>query len=271
MSYAGPNQPIAPLDDPYRMFSKLYGTIKDKDVLQSVLDEVKADFRKLDTRLSAHDKQLLQQHMELVRSFEKELKSPPDSSITHPMPPPEPGIELVNDNTPKVSRMQIDLLVNALANDMSRVATLQYMRSVGNAQMRWIGVEEGHHTLSHEPDSNKDAYSKLLKINQWFAGELAYLLSKLQSTPEPSGTGSMLDNTLVLWTNELGKGNSHTLDNVPLVLVGGGCGFKMGRSIQFDKVPHNRLWLALAHGMGHVDLKTFGQSDLCADGPLDLA
>jgi hypothetical protein len=31
----------------------------------------------------------------------------------------------------------------------------------------------------------------------------------------------MLDNTLLVWTNELGKGNSHTLDNIPLVIVGG--------------------------------------------------
>lgn len=271
MCYLGPNQPVAPLDDPYRMFSKLYGTVKDKDTLASVLDDVLADLRKVNGKLSAHDRQLLEQHMELVRGFEKELKAPRDASIRHPMPPPEPGVELVNDNTPKVSRMQIDLLVNALANDMARVATLQYMRSVGNAQMRWVGVEEGHHALSHEPDSNKDAYAKLLKINQWFAGELVYLLSKLRDTPEPSGSGSMLDNTLVLWTNELGKGNSHTLDNIPLVFVGGGAGLRMGRSLHLDKVPHNRLWLTLAHGMGHSGLRTFGQEDLCVDGPLDLS
>ena len=43
-------------------------------------------------------------------------------------------VELVNDNTPEISRIQIDLLVNSLANDMARVATLQYMRSVGMAQ-----------------------------------------------------------------------------------------------------------------------------------------
>jgi hypothetical protein len=271
MSYLGANQPVAPLDDPYRMFSKLYGTVKDKETLISVLDDVKEDLRKVSSKLSAHDRQLLQQHMELVRGFEKELQAPPDASILHPMPPPDPGVELVNDNTPKISRMQIDLLVNALSNNMARVASLQYMRSVGNAQMRWVGVEEGHHTLSHEPDSNQDAHAKLLKINQWFAGELAYLLQKLRDTPEPSGSGSMLDHTLVVWTNELGKGNSHTLDNVPLVLVGGGAGFRMGRSLQLDKVPHNRLWLSVAHGMGHTSLQTFGQADLCTDGPLDLS
>jgi hypothetical protein len=110
----------------------------------------------------------------------------------------------------------------------------------------------------------------LQKINTWFCGEVAYLAQRLAETPEPSGEGSLLDNTLLLWTNELGKGNSHTLDNIPIVMVGGGAGFKMGRSLKLDNVPHNRLWLALAHAMGHTELKTFGQEDLCVDGPLSL-
>ena len=80
----------------------------------------------------------------------------------------------------------------------------------------------------------------------------------------------MLDNTLLIWTNELGKGNSHTHENIPMVLVGGGAGLKMGRSLRFDKVPHNRLWLSLAQAMGHSELTTFGQADLCVDGPLPL-
>ena len=42
--------------------------------------------------------------------------------------------------------------------------------------MRWLGVEEGHHTLSHEPDSNTAVLEQLTKINTWFAGEVAYLL-----------------------------------------------------------------------------------------------
>ena len=49
--------------------------------------------------------------------------------------------------------------------------------------------------------------------------ELRYLVEKLASTPEPGGSGSLLDNTLVVWTNELGKGNSHTLDDIPFVLL----------------------------------------------------
>jgi len=271
MSYLGANQPVAPIDDPYRMFGKLYGQLKDKDSLLSILDDVSADLKRVSARLSARDKAMLDQHVTLVRGLEQELKTPADANLAHKMPPLDPGIELVNDNTPQISRMQIDLLVNALSNDMTRVATLQYMRSVGSAQMRWLGIEEGHHALSHEPDTNESAYAKLKKINTWFCGELAYLARRLAETPEPTGEGSMLDHTLIVWTNELGKGNSHTLDNIPLVLVGGAPGVKMGRALTLDKVAHNRLWLTIAHAIGHTELKTFGNPELCQGGDLNLS
>jgi hypothetical protein len=186
------------------------------------------------------------------------------------VPELDPSIELVNDNTPQISRMQIDLLVNSLANDMTRVATLQFMRSVGQARMRWLGIEEGHHSLSHDPDGNQASQEKLIKINSWFAGELAYLAKRLSETPEPTGDGNMLDNTLIVWTNELGKGNSHTLDNIPCVIVGGAPGFKMGRSVKLDKVAHNRLWVTLANAMGH-QIDKFGKPELCEGGALQFS
>ncbi|MEZ0386829.1 MAG: DUF1552 domain-containing protein [Verrucomicrobium sp.] len=271
MSYLGANQPVAPIDDPYQMFSKLYGKMKDKDSLISVLDDVSEDLKKISSKLSARDKVMLDQHLTLVRNLEQELQNPvADAALQHPMPELDPGIELVNDNTPEISRMQIDLLVNALSNDMTRVATLQFMRSVGQAQMRWLGVEDGHHSLSHDPDDNKDSYEKLKKINTWFCGEFAYLAKRLSETPEPGGDGNMLDNTLLVWTNELGKGNSHTLDNIPCVMVGGAPGFKMGRYVKLDKVAHNRLWLSLAHAMGHQEMQAFGKAELCEGGALNL-
>jgi hypothetical protein len=73
-----------------------------------------------------------------------------------------------------------------------------------------------------------------------------------------------------MWTNELGKGNSHTMDNIPFVLVGNGLNFKMGRSLKFKKVAHNRLLLSLSHAFGHR-VKTFGNPNHCGDGPLNLA
>src|SRR6202011_6356371 len=97
------------------------------------------------------------------------------------------------------------------------VATLQYTNSVGGARMRWLGVNEGHHELSHKEDGDEKSQEKLAKINAWFCEQLAYMAKRLAETPEPGGGGSLLDNTLIVWTNELGKGNSHTLDDIHLV------------------------------------------------------
>ena len=133
--------------------------------------------------------------------------------------------------------------------------------------MRWVGVEEGHHALSHDPDLKTESQEKLTKINVWFCEQLLYLTKKLADTPEPGGDGSMLDHTTIVWTNELGKGNSHTLNDIPFLLVGGGLGFKMGRSLKYDKVPHNRLLISLAHAFGH-HLETFGNPKLSQGGPL---
>jgi hypothetical protein len=170
-------------------------------------------------------------------------------------------------NIPKISKMQIDLMVNGFAADFARVATLQFTNSVGDARMRWLGVTEGHHELSHNPDSDKKSQEKLIKINQWYCEQMAYLVKRLSETPEPGGGGSLLDNTLVIWTNELGKGNSHTLNDIPFVLVGNGLDFKMGRSIKYKHVAHNRLLLALANGMGH-HIERFGNPELCKGGVL---
>jgi Protein of unknown function (DUF1552) len=270
MSYSGPNKPLPPVDDPYQLFNKLYGKVKDRQALASVLDEIQDDLKKLGGKVSAEDRRLLDEHATFVREMEQELKAASTAKVGHKVPELEPGVKEENDNIPRISKMQIDLLVNSFTADFARVATLQYTNSVGGARMRWIGVQEGHHQLSHEPDSNASAQDKLTRINKWFCEQLAYLAKRLAETPEPGGPGSLLDNTLIVWTNELGKGNSHTLDNIPFVLVGKGLDFKMGRSLKLHRVPHNRLLLSLAHGFGHR-IKRFGNPDFCGAGPLSLS
>lgn len=267
MSYVGPNKPVAPIDNPYQMFNKLYGRAKDQETLKSVLDDVKDDLAKVRSRVNASDRQILDEHTTLVREMEQELQSSKSKDMGHAVPVLEPGVREDNDNIPQISKQQIDLLVNSFAGDFARVATLQYTNSVGQPRMRWLGINEGQHDLSHEPDSNASAQEKLTRINQWYCSQMAYLAKRLSETPEPGGSGSLLDNTLIMWTNELGKGNSHTLDNIPFVLVGNGLGFKMGRSIKYPRLPHNRLLLSLAHGFGHR-ISRFGNPDFCGDGPL---
>jgi hypothetical protein len=267
MVYAGPNKPIAPIDDPYQMFGKLYGRLKDQESLRSVLDDLQDDLKKISGIVSKEDKKLLDEHATFVRELEQELKAGDGKTATHAVPQMEPGVREENDNIPKISKLQIELMVSSFAADFARVATLQYTNSVGGARMKWLGVEKGHHELSHEPDSNEEVQKQLTRINKWYCEQMAYLAKRLAETPEPGGNGSLLDNTTIMWTNELGKGNSHTPDNVPFVLVGGGLYFKMGRSLKLPMVPHNRLLLSLAHGMGHP-LEKFGNPKFCEDGPL---
>ena len=267
MAYAGPNKPISPINSPYQMFNKLYGRAKDQEIFKSVLDDLQDDLNRVRSQVSTEDRQILEEHTTLVREMEHDLQQANNKDIGHAVPVLEPGVRADNDNIPQISKLQIDLLVNSFAADFARVATLQYTNSVGQARFRWLGIEDGQHDLSHKPDSDADAQEKLTRINKWYCEQLAYLAKRLADTPEPGGSGSLLDNTLIVWTNELGQGNSHTLDNIPFVLVGNGLGFKMGRSLSYPKVAHNRLLMSLAHGMGH-QISRFGNPDFCDDGPL---
>ena len=272
MSYAGPNQPVAPIDNPYQMFDKMYGQTKNRALLASVLDDLSDDFRKVEQLISVEDRRLLKDHVEMVREVEKELQlelaqQEKQSNVGHAIPQLPPNVREENDNIPQITRMQIELLVNGFAADFNRVATLQITNSVGQPRMRWLGIDEGHHQLSHEPDSNEEAYEKLIKINTWYCEQVALLAKRLSETPEPGADGSMLDHTTIIWTNELGKGNSHTRNNIPFVLVGGGLGWKMGQAMDFGSVPHNRFLMSVCEGMGFPQ-EAYGNSDFCGDGAL---
>ena len=179
----------------------------------------------------------------------------------------DPDIELVNDNTPQISRMQIDLLVNALANDMTRVASLQFMRSVGQARMRWLNVEEGHHSLSHEPDSNQDAQDKLLRINQWSRANWL-LADQLGRSP------NQVEQEVVCWITPRLSGSMNWVRGIrtPFPISHLSClvavaGSRTGVPSILE-VPHNRLWLS-GPCMGMIR-NHLGTAKHCVDGPLSL-
>ncbi len=137
MVYAGPNKPIAPIDNPYQMFSKLYGRVKDRESLRSILDDIDTDLGKLRSAVSTEDRQLLEEHATFVRETEQELKEAGKDPIGRAVPEIEPGVKQENDNIPRISKMQIELMVQSFAADFARIATLQYTNSVGGAMMEW--------------------------------------------------------------------------------------------------------------------------------------
>jgi len=265
MVYAGANKPIPPVNDPYQMLNKLYGQMENRADLESVLDPLAEDFRQLEAMVGSEDRRLVREHAEFVRSIEKQLAEAGRSASEQRPPVLDPPVPVTNDHMPALVRMQIELVVNSLAADFTRVATIQFSGSSAAPHSKWLGIDDGHHTLSHE--DTPEAKDKLTRIDTWHCEQLAFLVQRLAETPEPGGQGTLLDNTTVVWTNELGHGKSHSLDNIPFVLVGDGLGFKTGRALQFDNLPHNRLLLAIAHALGH-ELEHFGSRPHCVDGPL---
>lgn len=73
MVYSGPNKPVAPVDDPYAMFNKLYGQRSDEESLKSILDDLQQDLAKVSAKASVQDRKLLEEHQSLVRDLEKQL------------------------------------------------------------------------------------------------------------------------------------------------------------------------------------------------------
>jgi hypothetical protein len=166
---------------------------------------------------------------------------------------------------PRTVQTQIDLAVMALKCDLTRVVTLQWNHAAGNLDFKWLGIGRSHHQISHDADTNLASQDQLVQINTWYARQLAYLLARLDETPE--GSGTMLDNTLVFWCNELDKGNRHSHTDMPYLLAGGkNLGLQTGRVLRYGSVPHNNLLVSMMNLLG-VPGSTFGDPSFCT-GPL---
>jgi len=273
MSYRGASEPLPPEDDPYAVFERVFGELTGDPfglerrlaMRQSVVDYLHQDYGDLQSRVAREDSLRMEQHIDGIRDIERRLSS---GALGASCVAPDLGGRIDtgdSDNMPAVGQMQMDMTAMALACDLTRVVSIQWTKSVGGAPSPWLGISDGHHGISHEGDGNADAVEKLVQINTWYAEQYAYLLDQLASIPE--GDGTLLDNTCVLWINELGKGNSHTRNDVPIVLGGSAGGyFRTGRCLRYDDTPHNDLLVTLTNAYG-VEQDTFGDTRFC-NGPL---
>jgi len=277
MCYAGENQPLAPEDSPSAMFDRLFADFdvdaselqRLKAQRQSVIDLVKGDLDSLMIQHgSADDRLKIDAHLESIRAIEQRNQAEvPSCEIPVAPGGVDPG---ANDSFPEVSALQSDLIAMALTCDMTRVASLQWSASVSGTRFTWLGIDEGHHELSHLGDGDASMVDKITQINTWYAEQVKYLLDVLAAIPE--GDGSVLDNTLVVWGNELSRGNSHGNQPIPFVLLGGGGGqLEMGRYLQYEGVEHNRLLVSICHAMGLSDQQTFGNTDSGSGGLTGLS
>jgi Protein of unknown function (DUF1552) len=277
MIYRRGNQPLPPTDDPAAVYADVFSDLHtDPAVLaqlrarrKSILDAVGGEYSRIENQLGSADKQRLDAHLTAVREIETRLTT--DLVVSNPSCH-DPVVTSVaaqeNDSYPAVGALQMDLLTMALACDLTRVASLQWSRSVSQVRFTWLGIPDGHHDLSHRSDTDADAVNKLTQINTWYATQMASLITRLKSTPDAAG-GTLFDSTLMLWCNELAKGNTHSRQDAPYVLAGNAGGtLRTGRFVSYEGqgLPHNNLLVSLLNAMDVPDT-TFGEADWCT-GPL---
>jgi hypothetical protein len=280
-SYANSNQPLPAENNPAAVFSRIFADVGGDqsaiDRLQaqrrSVLDAVSASYSSLAPKLGSTDKQKLDLHFTQIRDLETRLTAKTNVSAAC-IKPTSPTVNYKsNDSFPDVGKLQMDLMVQALACDLTRVATIQWAASAAGPRFTWLGADRGQHDISHDGDDNADSQEKLTQIDEWYAKQLAYLMSALQKIPEGPSGKTMLDHTLILWCNELSRGNAHSHPDMPYVLAGGteaaANPLRMGRFLQYGSnqtVKHNDLLVSLLNVFGLPD-KTFGNPAYCT-GPL---
>ena len=275
MCYRAADQPLPPEDDPAAVYARVFAELHtDPAILaaerarqKSILDAVSGEYTRIAQSLGSADKQRLDAHLDAVRDIELRLTRGGNVTGAHCSDPVVPALDHDdNDAFPDVGALQIDLLSMAFACDITRVASLQWSRSVSQTRFTWLGIDEAHHDLSHLGDDDAVAQDKLSRIEGWYASQLATLIARLKAIPE--GDGSLLDNTIIVFCNELAKGNTHSRQDAGYVLAGrGGGALETGRFLRYDgNTPHNGLLISLLNAMDVPDQK-FGNPEW-SSGPL---
>jgi hypothetical protein len=282
ISFTGPSLPVPPENSPYAAFDRVFGgavagAAGDPALLErlrneqkSVLDVVKQDLAAVRARMGAAGRQKLDAHVTALRAVETRL-SRPLAPVGESCKKPALGapINFMDEkNIPAVGDLHMRLATAALACGQTKVITLQWGDAPSGHRMSFLPqpLSNGWHSLSHAPTTDARAQDDLERAARWLTSQLKALLDMLKAIPE--GTGTLLDNTAVLWCTENGRSNNHDWRNMPYVLAGGmGGAFRTGRFLSFTPaLPHNRLLTSLCHGMG-LSVATFG-SPKYGTGPL---
>jgi hypothetical protein len=295
ISYSAGGRAVQALNNPWNAYSEFInlnnsspdsGEASDRIARrrQSVLDLVRGQFDDLKLKgLSSADQRKLDAHFTAIRSVEIQAGasglSCNDGSLVdaarvyEDMPARDVERE---DNYPIIADLQVDILALALGCGYTRVGTLHFDRGGGGPTFRWNGMqhEYNHHKLSHgkvrddcfgasteNGCSDVAGYEDMLfEIDRWHQARYARLLERLDSIEEADGR-SVLDNSVIMYTNELSSGRGHSFMDLPYILAGSAGGFfKQGEYIRLGRAenpggddqvaPHNKLLNTIVNAMG---------------------
>jgi hypothetical protein len=251
---------------PEKLYRRLFidGTTEEKAASMrrieaggSVLDLVLKKAKRLEKIHSSADRARLDQYFQSVRELESRLQrsieweNRPKPTVDYP---PPKDIADANEVIAK-SKLMFDLIRLALQTDSTRVVTLSL--STFSVVPHVPGVKSETHGLTHH-GNEPEKISELRKIEEAQMTAFGELLSSLRGVQETNG--SLLDQTQVLYGSCLGNANSHSNQNLPLILAGGG--FKHGRHLVFNDLnntPMANLFVTMLQRLG-VESDRFASS-----------
>jgi len=266
ISWRGPTTPNPMELSPRALFERLFGDGESTDPAvrirrmnqdRTILDTVRGDISSLQPALGPRDKSKLDEYLEGIRDIERRIQKAEEQSATMKMPVMERPVG-IPDAFEDHTKLMSDLMVIAFQTDMTRVVTFMMAREGSNRSYREIGVPDGHHSMSHHM-LDEQKMVKLQKIDQFHVKAFAYLLGRMQATPD--GDGTLLDHTMMLYGSSIRDGNTHDHYDLPLVLAGGkSVNIKGGQHVQYKPLtPMTNFLLGMLDKVG-VPADTLGDS-----------
>jgi hypothetical protein len=231
----------------------------------SVLAYLNGRAKVLRGRLAGPERLKLEAHLDALNLIEQRLAPAATPPIDCRRPDPPRARPMDASYYAGMLTTSMDLAARMFACNLTRVVNL--MMDVGPT-MPWagLGTAKIHDDIAHGYRPN-DAESgrRLSKVQRWYASQVAYLIDLLKAIPE--GNGTVYDNTIILWANELGDPARHMNNNIPFVLAGGGGKYAKGRFLQFGAAPeyrdpqdpHSRLLTSIANQYG-ANTTAFGDA-----------
>lgn len=242
-SFNREGRPIPAMNKPKQIFDMLFVT-SGKDAAarlarsKSALDLLIENTRSLERQLSKRDQETLKQYCDAVRDTELKLAKA-QMWIDKPVPKVDTR-NLHLEAEPKEARLYFqtmyELIYLAFLSDSTRVATFQLGRENGEGPHDLlslaVGLGAAHH-LTHEV-KKPGGWKNLGTYNRYQAEEFGRFAQRLRDTPEPTGKGNMLDNTLAMHGSA--SSSFHLSRNYPIITAGGkNLGFTNGRYLKFGK------------------------------------
>ena len=207
----------------------------------------------------AGDRLALDQYTTHIREMERRIQlieAQNSSGEERTMPEAPAGVP---DRWEDHVELLFDLQLLAFQADLTRVITFKPGSDRSSMTFPDSGTSKPWHSASHHGNTPA-GITDYNRINTYRLGRFAYLLEKMKNTME--GDASLLDKTVIVWGSPMGDGNQHNSLRTPLVLMGGANGALEGNlHLRAPRgTPMANVYLSLMHGIGHEDMRSFGDS-----------